>query len=928
MKQQLLFLSFMIMPFVSFSQEETFSINAEGITLKEVLLEIESQSNYTFFFVDSWLDADPISVNFQNKPLNTILTEVFKDTYLNYYVYKNQIILTPNNLVYDALPEGFFGSENDTMGNSLTSGDKAGKRNMENISPIFYKGIQNRNLNKPIKTLSIGKETTAKSNKKYSLSGVVTDKVSGKPISNLAILVKSKNIGAITDSLGYYEIKLPQGANLLETQSLGSENLRTRVVMYNNGKLDISLNETYEELGEVFLETTNNNNVSDAIVGSETINVEQIKNIPLVLGERDILKVATTLPGITKAGEGAAGYNVRGGRADQNLILLDDAVLYNPSHFFGIFSAINPFTSGDVNIYKGSIPAKYGGRLSSVFDIHTKNANTQKFSGEAAIGPVTSNLSLEVPVVNNKSGLIIGGRATYSNWILKNLDEESLNNSEASFYDIIGKYHHSFDDKNKIQATGYFSKDKFSLTSDSLFSYQNRLMSINYEHKFTEAHKANIIFSNSDYKFDINYENDIRDNFQSGYNINESELKMILDYELSENHNFIYGLSSKLYVVDPGEIKPIGGESEITKLKIPRERGLESSVFISDEFKISEKLLLNAGVRYSIYAALGERSQRIYETGLPKSTATVLDTLNYKNNEVIETYGGAEARLSARYFLKPNLSVKASYNNTYQYIHTLTNNTTISPTDIYKLSDLNIAPQKANQYSLGLYKNIDNNLYELSAEAYYKRSKNLLDFKTGAKLFLNENVETEALQGVGKSYGIEFLVKKTRGKLNGWLGYTYSRSLIKLDSEFNEQIVNAGRYFPSNFDKPHDVSLVANYKITKRFSFSANFAYQTGRPVTYPIGQYDFNGAEYVFYSDRNKYRIPDYYRLDLSFNIEGNHKIDKLAHSFWNISIYNVLGRNNPYSVFFVTKDGKVEALQSSIFSVPIPTITYNFKF
>ncbi|SHF45263.1 Outer membrane receptor proteins, mostly Fe transport [Salegentibacter echinorum] len=927
MKKLLLF--FLLISFTSLAQEQKYSIALKGDSVKEALLKLETKTGNRFFFIDSWLDGQlRIAQNFTDKSLFEILQVVLEDTYLNFYKYKDKIILTRNNLIYDKLPKGFFGTENDTTQNEITKNEAIADSEETGFNPIFYNGIQSSATNQPIKTVTIGKEIPGNSKKRFSLSGVITDKLTGEPISNLAIFVKSKNIGTITDARGYYRLRLPQGANLLETQSLGSENLKTRVVMYNNGELDISLNETYEELGEVFLETTNDDNVADAVTGSETIDVEEIKNIPLVLGERDILKVATTLPGITKAGEGAAGYNVRGGRADQNLILLDDAVLYNPSHFFGLFSALNPFTSGEVNIYKGSIPAKYGGRLSSVFDIHTKNANTQKFGGEAAIGPVTSNLSLEIPVMENKAGLIVGGRATYSDWILKNLDEESLNNSEASFYDIVAKYHHSFDENNKFQATGYFSKDKFSLTSDSLFSYQNRLISLNYERKFSEKHEGKISFSNSDYKFKIDYENDLKDNFESGYHINESELKLLFNYRLNDKHRLTYGVSSKLYMVDPGEMEPLGNDSDITALEIPREKGLESAAFLSDEFKISDKLLLNAGLRYSVYAALGEREQRIYEPGIPKTASTVLDTVSYGNNEVIETYGGAEARISARYFIQPDFSIKAGFNNSYQYIHTLTNNTTVSPTDIYKLSDLNTKPQQANQYSLGLYKNIDNNMYELSVEGYYKRSKNLLDFKTGAKLFLNENVETEVLQGEGKSYGVEFLVKKTRGKLNGWLGYTYSRSLIKSDSEFNEQVVNAGKYFPSNFDKPHDVSLVANYKITKRFSFSANFAYQTGRPVTYPTGKYNFNGAEFVLYSDRNKFRIPDYYRLDLSFNVEGNHLLKKFAHSFWNISVYNVLGRNNPYSVFFVTKDGKVEALQSSIFSVPIPTITYNFKF
>jgi hypothetical protein len=394
------------------------------------------------------------------------------------------------------------------------------------------------------------------------------------------------------------------------------------------------------------------------------------------------------------------------------------------------------------------------------------------------------------------------------------------------------------------------------------------------------------------------------------------------------SHTLDYGISAKYYAVDPGSLEPTGGESEVVPLRLPEEQGLEAAAFISDSWKVNDKLLIEAGLRYSVYFALGAGIQRIYEEDSPRNSSTRVETREYNTNEVIETYGGPEVRASARYFLGEDLSVKASFNNTFQYIHTLSNNTTVSPTDTWKLSDFNIEPQEANQVALGIYKNLDGNTYEISLEGYYKRSKNILDYKVGAQLLLNEEIETEVLQGDGKAYGVEFLVKKNEGRLNGWLGYAYSRSFVRLDSEFPEERVNNGEYFPSNFDKPHDISLVANYKFTRRFSASANFVYQTGRPVTYPIGSYEFNNAEYVFYSDRNEFRIPDYYRLDLSFNMEGNHKIKKFAHSFWNFSIYNVLGRNNPYSVFFVTENGELKAYQSSIFSIPVPTITYNFKF
>lgn len=448
------------------------------------------------------------------------------------------------------------------------------------------------------------------------------------------------------------------------------------------------------------------------------------------------------------------------------------------------------------------------------------------------------------------------------------------------------------------------------------------------DHSFNDKNRGSVIISNSDYEFGIGYDSEFNDDFSTGYRINETEAKLKMLHRYNASHNIDYGISGKLYRVQPGFIQPEGEDSGIQPLTIDGEKGLEAAAFISDSYKVNERLLISAGLRYSLYAALGEKSQVLYEEGRPKTEASAIDTLTFGNNEVIETYDGPELRVSARYILLPGLSAKLSYNNTFQYIHTLSNNTTVSPTDTYKLSDLNVEPQRASQYSLGLYRNFGNNEYELSLEGYFKRSRNILDYKVGAELFLNETIETEVLQGEGKAFGAEFLLKKTEGKLNGWLAYSYSRSYLRIDGEHREERVNNGNYFPSNFDKPHDMSLVANYKITQRYSFSANFVYQTGRPITYPIGKYIQGEAEYVLYSDRNQFRIPDYYRLDLSFNVEGNHKIKKFAHSFWNISVYNVLGRNNPYSVFFVTEEGEVKAYQSSIFSIPVPTITYNFRF
>lgn len=914
--------------FQLFSQDENkITVAFNNSTIPEAIKEIESKTNFQFFYLNEWFGDERISGNYTNQSIEVILSDIFKNTVLNFYIYKgNSVILTKNNVIYDSLSKTYF----DIIPEEQRTKEVEIETEAEVVSnPVFYKE-EEVSVEKAIDTIipiKIGKEEKTPIQEKYKLTGYVrNDK--GEPLSTISVSVQGKDIGTTTDTNGFYELQLNTGTYTIETSSLSTKRAQKRVVLYNDGVLDFGLEESFETLDEVLIEAEADKNVRETITGLTKIDVEEIKNIPLVLGERDILKVATTLPGIAVAGEGSNGYNVRGGKTDQNLILLDDAAIYNPSHLFGIFSAINPFTTGEVNIYKGNLPSEYGGRLSSVFDISSKDANTKEFAGEVSIGPVTGNITLELPVAEDKAGIMVGARGAYAGWILRSLDEEQLKNSEASFYDVILKYNHEISEKDDFRTSAYFSKDRFSITSDSIYGYSNRLFSVGWDHEINSKHNYEIIFSNSEYKFDIEYDGDFTNDFDLNYKNTETELKFKFNYLHDDEKTFNYGLSAKLYGIEPGQVSPLGPESVIVAKKVEKERGLETALFVSSNIELSDKFAIDAGLRYSFYSFLGSSTQRTYTAGLPKSDATLEETLTFGNNEFVKTYGGLEARVSGRYFLAEDFSIKASYNNTYQYIHTLSTNTTVSPTDTWKLSDMNVKPQRAQQFALGFYKNLEDNMYEFSLEGYFKTYNDILDYKVGAQLLLNERLETEVLQGEGRAYGLEFLIKKNKGVFNGWLGYTYSKSEVKLDSQFAEERVNGGEYFPANYDKPHDFSVVANYKLTKRFSFSGNFVYQTGRPVTYPVGTYIFNGAEYVLYSDRNKFRIPDYYRLDIGFNYEGNHKIKKFAHSFWNISIYNVLGRNNPYSVFFVTDNGQVKAYQSSIFSIPIPTLTYNFKF
>jgi len=908
---------FLFFQIVAFSQgkKDSITISFNNETISQSLKKLKEKESLSFYYDAKWLESEKklITENFTNSSLENILSNLFASTSLNYFIDNKKIILTQNRIVYDYFVDNYFKPKN----NNTNTSDNQNTQYKNEISSF------------DTDVIFIGKQKKRNGISKHTLTGFVKDIETNEPVKNVVAKVFNKNIETRTDDNGFYSLEVPTGNNIIVVETINTRGNNKKIFINENGTLDFDINQKSIGIKEIIITNKIQTKIKTSVVGATSIDLENMKNVPILLGEQDVFKIATIMPGIKTTGEGSSGLNVRGGNADQNLILVDDISLYNPFHFLGFFSSVNPYSLKSVTIYKGSIPVEYGGRLSSVIDLKTKKPNSTKLSGEGGIGPVTSNLFVNAPVVKNKSAIIAGFRATYSDWILKSLKDDQLKKSSASFYDFFTKYSHEINENNTIQASLYYSDDKFRITSDSLFNYNNRLLGINWEHKFSKKMSSQLLVNNSDYKYGIDYTNANNNNksFNSGFNINESNAQLKFENKLNNKFTVNYGLSSKLYKINPGFLTPKEATSIIIPIDIINEKALESSVYLKTEAKITDKLLVNVGGRYTTFSYLGANTQRIYEAGLPKNEATLIETKDYKNNEVIKRYGGFEPRVSARYMLTNSLSTKIGYDKTYQYIHLLSTNTTQSPTDIWKLSDINVKPQIGEQFSIGLYKNL-NEIYEISLEGYTKKSKNILDYKTGANIVLSNKIETELLQGEGKSYGVELLIKKSVGKLNGWIAYTYSRSFLKLDSKFNDERVNNGAFFASNFDKPHDFNTVLNYKVTKRYSFSVNFVYQTGRPITYPIGKYTYANSEYTLYSDRNKFRIPDYYRVDFSFNIEGNHKIKKLAHSFWNISIYNLLGRNNPYSIYFISDNGQVKGYKTSIFAIPIPTITYNFKF
>ncbi|RLD31284.1 MAG: TonB-dependent receptor, partial [Bacteroidetes bacterium] len=732
--------------------------------------------------------------------------------------------------------------------------------------------------------------------------------------------------GATSNADGFYSLVLPKGQHIVEYRTIGMRTTRRNLILYSNGGFNVEMYEKVNQLEEVTVTASKENNVQNLRMGTEKISIKMLKMIPMGLGEVDVVKSALLLPGVQSVGEAAAGYNVRGGSTDQNLMLLNNAPIINPSHFFGFFSAFNSDIIGDVTLYKSGVPAKYGGRISSVMDIQLKEGSKEKFKVSGGISPVTGRLMVEGPV-KEKATYILSARTTYSNWILKQLENKQLQNSTASFYDIQGMTNIEIDKNNKISLSGYYSKDKFNYYKQSAFEYSNLAATLQWDHTFKPNLFASfsVIMSNYDYSIDGVQDSTAMSSmyYRLGQNIGRADFT----YFPIERHKVNFGLNATWYQLTPGELLPLNDSSTVIPRRLEDDRALESSLYLSDEFEISPVVTLSGGLRLNMYASFGPNSEFRYGDDIPFSTESILDTVYYSNGQIKAFYPNLEFRLSSRFLLGAGFSFKAGIQRMYQYIHMVSNTTAISPTDIWKLSDKYIKPQRSDQLSLGIYRNFKKNMIETSIETYYKKLDNIIDYKGGAQLLMNEHLETDIINGTGRAYGVEFMVKKTSGSITGWVSYTYSRILHKIDGEFDEEKVNDGNYFPANYDKPHDLKLVVNSKLSRRFNITTNFVYNTGRPITYPVGFYNFANVNRVFYSQRNEFRIPDYLRLDLAATFNGNLKKNKLNHSSFTLAVYNVLGRRNPYSIYFKVEDGEVNGYKMSIFGKPIITLTYNFR-
>ena len=684
-----------------------------------------------------------------------------------------------------------------------------------------------------------------------------------------------------------------------------------------------------QELAEIVVVGGRQSTVNNTMMGAEKFKPQILKNIPSAFGESDIMKIVLTLPGVTTVGEASSGYNVRGGATDQNLILFNGGTVYNPSHLFGLFTSFNSDAVEDVELFKSSIPVEYGGRISSVLKVTSKEANMQKFTGSASIGALTSKANIEIPIVKDHVSLLLNGRTTYSDWIMKHLPEKSgYKNGSANFYDFGGVLTWKLNDRHRLKVYGYWSNDKFSFSSEDSYGYQNRNISAEWRSILNERMTATLSAGLDHYDYFNEDQNTPSMAARLSFGIDQLWAKLHLRQRLSEKQSLSYGLSVQHYNVQAGKYEPVGEKSCIKTDQLQREKALESAVYIDYERSLTDKLSVSAGLRYTMFNALGPRDVNYYYDNELPAEGTLLETRH--ETGVIKTYHAPELRLSARYALQENLSLKAGFNTMHQYIHKVSNTAIMSPTDIWKLSDLNIKPQKGWQLAAGIYHETAGKKYELSAEVYYKHISDYLNYRSSAVLLMNHHLETDVISTKGRAYGIELQAKKPLGKLNGWVSYTFSRSQLRQDDERVPIPLNNGDWYPSEYDRPHEIKAVLNYKFTERYSLSSNFNYATGRPTTLPAGKYydSYNQAYMPYYTDRNTYRIPDYMRLDLAFNIEPTHRLTSFLHTSFSIGVYNALARRNAYSIYYVSEAGRVKGYKLSVFGTAIPYVSLNIRF
>jgi hypothetical protein len=750
----------------------------------------------------------------------------------------------------------------------------------------------------------------------YTVNGVVKDSLSGETLIGVTLKFSGKTqLGTSTNAYGFFSYKLITGTYDLSVSYIGYRTIFKKITISADTKLDLNMvpDNTIDEI--VISSEKRNDNVVNAQMGVAKINLSEIKNVPVLFGERDILKTLQLLPGIKSAGEGNSGFYVRGGSTDQNLILLDEAPVYNASHLLGFFSTFNSDAIKDVSVFKGGMPAQYGGRLSSVLDIRMNDGNKKEYTAEGGIGLISSRLKLEGPIVKDKGSFMISGRRTYADAFLAFSGDSSIKNNTLYFYDLNAKANYQIDEKNTLYLSGYFGRDELGLSETFGFGWGNTTATLRWNHLYSNRLFSNtsLIYSNYNYVIENFLE---ENNFKVSSSIRDFNLKQDFQLALNNRHNVRFGVDLIHHTIAPGAITA-SETSSVNEVTVEKRKGSEIAAYISDEWEMNDRINVVYGLRASSFLLLGPGNFSNYD-----QDGNITSSKSYSQGDLVKTYINLEPRISASYQLNSSSSIKSSYTRNTQNLHLMSNSTAGSPTDLYIMSSNNVRPEIADQVALGYFRNLKDDNYEFSAEVYYKVMQGQIEYRSGTDLRGNRNVEADLLFGDGRAYGIELFLKKRFGKINGWVGYTLS----KTERKFND--IDAGKWFLAKQDRTHDLSLVGIYRASERWTFSSTFVYNTGNAVTFPTGKYQLNGNTVFYYPERNSNRMPDYHRLDFSATREG--KPNKKLQSSWSFGLYNLYNRKNAYSIDFrddPDDKSKTQAVRTTLFGI-IPSITWNFKF
>ncbi len=771
------------------------------------------------------------------------------------------------------------------------------------------------------------------SQERFTLSGTITEIASNETLIGVTVAVPSLSTGVVTNEYGFYSITLPKGIYELQISSLGYQDIIQTIDLSFDQKINFQLLEDAEQLEEVVVtEDIERLNIRKPQMSVNSLSVETIKKIPVILGEADIIKSILLLPGVSNAGEGASGFNVRGGAVDQNLILLDEATIFNSSHLFGFFSVFNPDAIKDVKLFKGGIPSRYGGRVSSVLEIFQKEGNSKEFKVNGGIGAVASRLLAEGPIIKDKAAFLIGGRASYAHLFLPLFDIDNT----AYFYDLNTKLNFKLNESNNIFISGYFGRDVFSISESFVNTYGNAVLNFRWNHLFSDKLFSNLSLIYSDYYYGLKLD---FVGFKWNSGIQNFNLKYDFKHYLSNNFQVNYGINNIYYRFNPGKIEPSDSESGIIENQLIQKYANEFAVYVDVEQNITEKLSLQYGLRLSNFIRLGQDELNVYENDHPVSfdpdlqiykEADPIDVINPKRSEQLATYTNLEPRIALAYSLDPNNSIKASYTRLSQYLHLLSNTSSPTPLDVWTPSGPFVKPQLLDQYALGYFKNLKDGDYSLETEVFYKDIQNRIDYIDGANLIANDAIEQVILNGEARAYGFELLLRKNRDRFEGWLAYTLSKSEQKTPGRnASETGINSGSWYNTPYDKTYDVSLYVNYELNEKWSFNSNFVFQTGQPTNYPIGQFEFQNLAVPYYGLRNKQRLPAYHRIDFSATLTPRKNKGRKLKAEWVFSIYNLYNRRNAASIGFSRNGdtGVNEAVRTSIFGL-VPAATYNIKF